>query len=82
MIYFVDSDESSSPSDPCTAVDQDGHLAGVEVHGLVHQVPQYLGVVRSSEVRPLDGLELGHFQVLLGLNLDGPVVVGPLIGRS
>ena len=79
---FVDSDESPSSADPRTAMDQDGVLVGVDVHGLVDQIPEYLGVVRGGQVGPLDGLQLGHLQVLLGLHLDGPIVVGSLVGRS
>ena len=57
---FEESDECSSPSHPRTAVDQDGIFdGGVELHGFVDEVSEYLGVVRSSEVRPLDGLQLG-----------------------
>ena len=59
---FEDSDECSSPSNPRTAVNQDGiFFGGVELHSFVYEISEYLGVVRSSEVGPLDGLQLGHF---------------------
>ena len=62
-------------------MDEDGILVGVEVHSLVHQISQYLGVVRSREIGPLDGLKLGHFQLLLRPHSDIPLIVSSLIGR-
>ena len=59
---FEDSDECPCPSNPRTAVNQDGiFFGGVELHSFVYEISEYLGVVRSSEVGPLDGLQLGHF---------------------
>ena len=70
---FEDSNESSRPSDPRTAVDQDGIFdGGVELHGFVDEVSEYLGVVRGREVGPLDGLQLGHLyrRLVRSLNTD------------
>ena len=59
---FEDSDECSSPSNPRTAVNQDGiFLGGVEFHSFVHEISDNIGVVRGSEVAPLYGLKLRHF---------------------
>ena len=59
---FEDSDECPCPSNPRTAVNQDGiFLGGVEFHSFVHEISDNIGVVRGSEVAPLYGLKLRHF---------------------
>ena len=75
--YFVDSNKSPSPPDPCTAVDQDG--LGV-VPGVadgpdgLHHVQHDPGVLRGREVSPLLGLQVHHLANLSPIfqKLQGP----------
>ena len=62
---FVDGDECPRPAHPGAAVHQERLLARVQIASLVDQISEYLGVVRSREVGPLDGLQLGHLKGLL-----------------
>ena len=72
LYHPVESEEGAGPADPRTAVDQDGLLAGVEVETLLDEISQYLGVIWSSQVGPLDSLELRHLnrRLVRCLHLD------------
>ena len=68
---LVNCNESSSSAYTSTAMNQDGLLAILlDLHGLLDQVHQDLGAVRSSQICPFLGLEMVHSQGRSILSVD------------